>query len=205
MKRQDKQRLWIGLTIAVVLIIDQAVKFYIKLNFRLDEQVELLPFLKICFVENPGMAFGMEWLPKWTLTLLRIILVVFLAWYLHRLLKQKTVRTGYLVTLSLIIAGAVGNIIDCLFYGIIFDQSTFTSVATLFPADGGYGSFFCGKVVDMIQLPLINNAAGDVVFFRPVFNIADAAITTAVFMLILFFRKDMDSSLNTKEDPSATL
>ena len=174
----------------------QALKFYIKLNYTLGEAHEVLPFFQLCFVENDGMAFGIEWFSKLLLTLFRIIAVGLFAWYLHVLIYKQQSRMGYIVMVTLVAAGALANILDCLFYGMIFSQSTPWEVATLFPAEGGYAPFFYGKVVDMLYFPLIHNSAGEVLFFRPVFNLADSCITVAVIVIFIFFRKDLDRSLS---------
>jgi signal peptidase II len=126
------------------------------------------------------MAFGIEWFSKLLLTLFRIIAVCFLGWYIHILIKKQKVRVGYLATIAMVMAGALGNIIDCVFYGRIWN----------------YASWFHGKVVDMLYFPIIRNAAGECIFFQPVFNIADSFITVAVILIILFYRKDLDDSLN---------
>jgi signal peptidase II len=113
------------------------------------------------------------------LTLFRIVAVGVLGWYIHTMIQKQTVQTGYLVTVAMVIAGALGNIIDCVFYGKIWE----------------YAGWFHGRVVDMLYFPLIRNAAGECLFFRPVFNIADSFITVAVFLIIIFYRKDLDVSL----------
>jgi signal peptidase II len=146
------------------------------------------------------------------LTLFRIAAVVGLFWYVSRILPKQTTRTGYLVCIAMIIAGAMGNIIDCLFYGLIFDHS-FGQLATLFPAGGGYGSFFYGKVVDMLYFPLIDThwptwmpvVGGDpFVFFRPIFNIADSSISVGIALLLLFYRKDLSEVSTAKTLPDTT-
>ena len=170
-----------AITGAVILLValDQALKLYIRTHYMLGEAHEILPFFQLCFVENNGMAFGIQWLPKWALTAFRIIMVGILGWYIHSLLKRR-VRASYISMITLITAGALGNIIDCVFYGKLF----------------GYETWFYGKVVDMLYFPLIHNAASETLFFRPVFNIADSYITVAVFAIILFFRKDLNDSLS---------
>jgi len=184
--------------VCLLLILDQAVKFYIKLNFRLGEAVEIFPWWQLCFVENNGMAFGIEWFDKLFLTLFRIVAVGLLCWYMARLIKRG-VGSGFLSTVALVTAGAIGNIIDCLFYGMIFSRSTVNEAASLVPFGHGYGDFFYGRVVDMLYFPLIHNGAGEVLFFRPVFNVADSAITVAVVLIILFFRKELNDSLSKEE------
>ena len=111
---------------------------------------------------------------------IRLAAVGVLGWYIHTMIHKQTVRTGYLTTIAMVIAGALGNIIDCVCYGKIWD----------------YAGWFHGRVVDMLYFPLIRNAAGECLFFRPVFNIADSFITVAVFLIIIFYRKDLDDSLN---------
>ena len=193
-----KKRIVLCLFIFAILVIDQASKFYIKLNFPLGSHIEVFPWFQICFVENPGMAFGWEFFDKLFLTIFRIVAVGAITWYLHSLIKQK-VRLSYLLTIALILAGAAGNIIDCVFYGAIFSESTIFNAATLFPEGGGYAPWFYGNVVDMLYFPLIHNSAGEVLFFQPVFNIADSAITIAVFILLLFFRKDLNDSFEKQK------
>ncbi len=188
--------------IVLMLLIDQISKFYIKLNFTLGEAIEVFPWFNICFVENDGMAFGIEWFDKFFLTLFRIIVVGVVCWYLHKLIKQQA-RTGYILSIAAVTTGAIGNIIDCLFYGLIFSESSRMQVATLFPEGGGYADFFYGKVVDMLYFPLIHNAAGETIFFRPVFNIADSCITVAVFIILLFYTKDLNKTLEKKDTTQA--
>ncbi len=191
-----KKQTWLVVGfIVLMLLIDQITKFYIKLHFTLGEAVEVFPWFNICFVENNGMAFGIEWFNKFFLTFFRIVVVGVVCWYLHKLIQQQTARTGYVLTIASITAGAIGNIIDCLFYGLIFSESTYTKVATFLPDGGGYANLFYGKVVDMLYFPLIHNGAGEVIFFRPVFNIADCCITVAVFIILFFYSKDLNKSL----------
>ncbi len=189
------------LLIFLILFIDQAVKIYIKLHFSMGEHISVLGnWFQLYFIENNGMAFGMELIGKLFLTLFRIIAVGALAWYIHLLIK-KQVKTGYILTVSLVLAGAAGNIIDSLFYGIIFSASNYLGpVATLFPDGGGYAGLFYGKVVDMLYFPLIKNGAGETIFFSPIFNIADSAISVAVGIILIFFRKELNESLETKKE-----
>ncbi len=191
------------LLILLILIIDQAVKIYVKLHFSLGEHVDVFSWFKIYFIENNGMAFGMELIGKLFLTLFRIIAVGALAWYIHLLIK-KQVRQGYILTISLVLAGAAGNIIDSLVYGLIFSASNYLGpIATLFPEGGGYAGLFYGKVVDMLYFPLIKNASGETLFFSPIFNIADSAISLAVGIILIFFRKELNESLETKKEVDA--
>ena len=166
--------------VLLALVLDQWSKIYIKTHFELGEAREVFSWFWIVFVENNGMAFGIEWFSKLLLTLFRIVAVGALGWYIHTMIHKQEVRVGYLTTIAMVMAGAMGNIIDCVFYGKIW----------------GYADWFHGQVVDMLYFPLIKNAAGEVLFFRPVFNIADSFITVAVFLIIIFYRKDLDRSLN---------
>lgn len=185
--------------ILLVIFIDQVSKVYIKLNFSLGESVDVFGWFKILFIENNGMAFGMELIGKLFLTLFRIVAVGALSYYIHLLIK-KQVRSGYVLAVSLVLAGAAGNIIDSLFYGIIFSASNyFGPVATLFPEGGGYAEIFYGKVVDMLYFPIIKNSAGETLFFSPVFNVADSAISVAVALILIFFRKELNESLESKK------
>ena len=191
------------LLIILLLLIDQASKIYIKLNFALGDEVEVFPWFKILFIENNGMAFGMELVGKLFLTLFRITAVVFLSYFISKLIRQNA-RQGYILAISMLTAGAAGNIIDSVFYGIIFNESTPYQVATLFPEGGGYASLFYGKVVDMLYFPLITNAGGETVFFRYIFNVADSCVTVSVFIILLFFRKDLNHSLESKKTPETS-
>ncbi len=154
----------------------------------------------IHFTENEGMAFGMKFggnFGKLILSIFRIIAVIAIGWYLFNVSKRKE-STGLIISMSLIFAGAMGNIIDSAFYGVIFSESKFHEVAQVFPPDGGYGEFLHGKVVDMLYFPVLRGAypqwipwwgGNEFIFFRPVFNIADSAITIGVFILIIFQKK----------------
>ena len=196
----NKQKGWLmGGLIFLIVLLDQVVKVYIKLHFRLGEAVEVFPWWQICFIENDGMAFGIEWFDKLFLTLFRIVAVGLLVWYMVELIR-KHIRMSYLVMIALVTAGAIGNIIDCMFYGLMFSESTVSEVAKLVPFGEGYAPFFYGKVVDMLYFPLITNSAGEVLFFRPVFNLADSAITVAVILILLFFRKDLNDTLGKEKE-----
>jgi signal peptidase II len=181
------------IVIAVVLsavMADQALKLWVHAHLAVGEAVQILPFFQLCHVENDGMAFGIEWFDKFFLTLFRMGAAGVLCWYMHRLIRPKDgvqVRTGYLVMVALVTAGAVGNIIDCVFYGRLF----------------GYAGWFYGRVVDMLYFPLVTDSAGECLFFRPVFNIADSCITVAVFAVLIWFRKDLDRSVNSRKKEEA--
>lgn len=185
------------LLIFFVLFVDQASKIYVKMNFQLGEYVEVFSWFKIYFIENNGMAFGMELIGKLFLTVFRIIAVGALCFYIHNLIK-KQVKTGFILTVSLVLAGAAGNIIDSLVYGVIFNDS-YGQVATFLPQGGGYAPVFYGKVVDMLYFPLITNSAGETLFFSPIFNVADSAISVAVIIILFFYRKELNDSLESKK------
>ncbi|MDE6353439.1 MAG: lipoprotein signal peptidase [Muribaculaceae bacterium] len=183
-----------------VILVDQIVKIYIKTHFYLGESVEVASWFKILFIENNGMAFGMELGSKIFLTLLRIVVVGLVIYYVCHIKNNPKLKTGYLISLSLIIAGAAGNILDSMFYGIIFNDPIPPTVAEMFPEDGGYAPFLYGRVVDMLYFPLfsfnwpdwIPFIGGDLfIFFQPVFNIADAAITVGILLLIIFYSSQL--------------
>ncbi|OIP83173.1 MAG: lipoprotein signal peptidase [Porphyromonadaceae bacterium CG2_30_38_12] len=183
--------------IFLIICIDQASKIFIKLNFALGEHVEVFNWFQIYFIENNGMAFGIELIGKLFLTLFRIVAVAGLAYFIHTLIKQNA-RQGYVLAVSLLLAGAAGNIFDSLFYGVLFSDS-WGMAATFLPETGGYASLFHGKVVDMLYFPLIKNNAGETLFFSPIFNIADAAISISVGIILIFYRQDLNRSLDTKK------
>ena len=174
-------------TILLILIIDQAVKIWIKTHINYGDGFDILglSWAKIHFVENEGMAFGMSFgglTGKYILSIFRIVMTGFLLYILYNLIKQNE-TTGLIISFSMVIAAAVGNSIDGMFYGLIFSESHYHGgLATIFPPEGGYGSFLTGKVVDMLYFPMIDTVLPDWMpiwggqrfeFFRPVFNIAD--------------------------------
>ena len=205
-----------------VLIIDQILKFWVKTHMYLGEEIPILDgFFKLHFIENEGMAFGMSWGPdrgKLALTLFRILAVLFVGYLLHRVIRGKK-PIGLVISLSLILAGALGNIIDSLFYGIIFSASQWGSYqpAVFLPPDGGYAPLFHGKVVDMLFFPLIEGrypeylpflGGRDFLFFRPVFNIADSSISIGVFIILIFqkrFFTHKDENGKKEEEEEASL
>ena len=185
----------------VVIILDQILKIWVKTNMVLGQEFRIFDWFIIHFTENNGMAFGMEfggYTGKVILTLLRIIVVIIGIKYIYDLRKNFSQIT--LVSLALILGGAIGNIIDSSFYGLIFNES-YNNVASFMPELGGYAPFLHGKVVDMFYFPLINShfpnwipfLGGDhYIFFRPVFNIADAGISIGIFLILIFSRKEFN-------------
>jgi signal peptidase II len=166
--------------VVAILLADQAIKVWVKTSMCLHESIHVTDWFYLSFIENNGMAFGIEWFSKLALTLFRLLAVGLLGWYVDGLIRKPETPTGYIATVAFIIAGALGNIIDCVCYGKLF----------------GYADWFFGKVVDMFYFPLIRNSAGEVLFFRPVFNFADSCITCAVIVILLFYMKQ----LNGKKD-----
>lgn len=188
---------WLAtIIIFAVLVIDQVSKIWVKTHFYLGESETIFSWFQLVFIQNNGMAFGWEIGSKLLLTLIRIVTVGFLIYYIARVYNRREAKAGYIVCLALIVAGAAGNIIDCLFYGLIFNNPMPPYVATLFPTEGGYGTLFHGLVVDMLYFPLCQwnwpewmpwVGGEHFIFFRPVFNIADAAISVGMIALILFY------------------
>ncbi len=189
--------------IVLILLLDQALKIWIKTHMKLGEETVVFKnWFIIHFVENNGMAFGFEFgnsIGKYMLSIFRLLAVGAIGWYLTTLWKKK-VPFGLIVSFSLIMAGAIGNILDSAYFGLIFDDS-YGKVSTLFPPDGGYASFLQGRVVDMFYFPLISGhyplwipfvGGQEFIFFRPVFNLADSSITVGIFIILIFYRHFFD-------------
>ena len=186
-----------ALIVIAVLVIDQIIKIWVKTNMFWHESIKITDWFYIYFTENNGMAFGMEIFNKFFLTSFRIIAACAITWLLVDYVK-KNYKTGFLVCVSLILAGALGNIIDCVLYGEIFSESTHSTLATLVPIGEGYSEWFYGKVVDMFYFPIIETnwpewmpfVGGEhFIFFSPIFNFADASISCGIVALILFYGK----------------
>ena len=188
-----------ALIVVGILLVDQLIKIWVKTNMTLHEQIEILSWFKIVFIENNGMAYGMEIGSKLVLSLFRVVAISVLGYYVIGQVKRQA-RWGYLVCLSMIFAGAVGNLIDSMFYGLVFNASSEFYTSYFVPFGTGYASFLMGKVVDMFYFPLIVTTWPDwvpfvggnpYVFFSPVFNFADASISVGVVLLLLFYRKEI--------------
>lgn len=196
MSKRNKY-IFTSLLIVMLVLIDQLIKVYVKTHFAMHECYEVLPWFKLLFIENNGMAFGMEFGAKIFLTLFRFVACGAGIWYVCREIRRGT-TVGYLIVLSLILAGAIGNIIDCMFYGLVFKTPLDGSLATLVPFGEGNGTFLEGRVVDMFYFPLFGwdwpewmpiCGGNHFIFFSPIFNFADSCITCGVFAFIIFYRR----------------
>lgn len=207
-----KQSLIVFGGIFLLLLIDQIIKLWVKQNMVLGEQIKVFDWFYIYFVENPGMAYGIEIGSKLFLSLFRIVAMGVLCWLIYRLIRERLFKTGFLLVLGLIAAGGIGNIVDSLLYGVIFSSSE-GQLATLFPPEGGYASFLHGKVVDMFYFPLIDYYLPEwlpwiggkhFTFFDPIFNFADSCISVGIVLLILFYRNTLNFAIehlfNRKRD-----
>ena len=195
MALESKRRYWIVLSLLTFAIVaDQVIKIAVKTNMQLGEGIMVFgEWFQIRFIENNGMAFGMELFGKLFLTSFRMVAVGFLIYYLASLLRTAKKPLGYVVCIAMVLAGALGNLIDCLFYGEIF-SSSYGQVANFVPWGEGYASFMEGRVVDMFYFPLFTwpdwlPLIGGDIFFAPVFNFADACISCSVVALLIFYRE----------------
>ena len=188
-----------ALIVVAILVIDQAIKIWVKTHMHLHESIHVTDWFYISFIENNGMAFGMSLGSKLALSLFRIASIGLLGYYIW-LQVRRHARTGYIVLLSMVMAGAAGNLIDCMFYGQVFNASSPYYVSYFVDYGTGYAPFLMGKVVDMFYFPLIESTwpdwmpfwgGMDFVFFSPVFNFADASISVSVVLLLLLYRKEI--------------
>ncbi|MBO7110237.1 MAG: lipoprotein signal peptidase [Prevotella sp.] len=187
------------LLVIAILLIDQIIKIWVKTSMELHESIRVTGWFYISFIENNGMAWGMQLGPKLLLSLFRVVAIAVLGYYIW-LQALKKARWGYMVCLAMVLAGAAGNLIDCMFYGLGFEASTPFSVSQWVGLGNGYAPFLMGKVVDMFYFPIIETTwpdwmpfwgGEDFVFFSPVFNFADASISVGVVILLLFYRKEL--------------
>lgn len=194
----DGRLAWI--IVIAILAIDQIIKIEVKTSMCLGESIRLTDWFYINFIENKGMAYGMSFMPKMLLSILRLVAITVIGWYINLVVREKG-RTLYIAFLSMIVAGAAGNVIDCMFYGLIFNASSPFYVSYFVPFGTGYADFLMGKVVDMFYFPLIVTTwpqwvpffgGEEFIFFSPVFNFADACISVGVVLMLLFCRKDME-------------
>ena len=185
--------------VVAILLIDQLIKIWVMTNMHLHESIHVFDWFYITFIENNGMAYGMQLGSKLVLSLFRVVAISMLGYYLWLQVGKKA-RMGYIVCLSMILAGAVGNLIDCMFYGLCFEPSTPYDVASFVSFGDGYAPFLMGKVVDMFYFPMIVTTypewfpfwgGEEFIFFSPVFNFADSSISVGVVALLLFFRKEI--------------
>lgn len=199
---------WMAVAIVVaILLIDQIIKIEVKTNMTLGEAKRVTDWFYIEFIENNGMAYGMKFINKLVLSLFRLFAIGFIGYYLAKIIKKNVAPFGYVVLIAMVLAGAAGNLIDCLFYGLIFDASTPFTVSQFVPFGEGYSTFLHGKVVDMFYFPIIQTTwpewvpyfgGSDYVFFSPVFNFADACISVGVVALLLFYRKQLEVLFSNK-------
>ena len=206
------KRGWLAAFIVVaILVVDQVIKIWVKTHMTLHEQIEILSWFKIVFIENNGMAYGMEIGSKLVLSIFRVVAVSVLGYYIAQQVRKQA-RYGYLICLSMVMAGAAGNIFDSMFYGLIFNASSEFYTSYFVPFGTGYAPFLMGKVVDMFYFPLIVTTWPDwvpmfggqpYVFFSPIFNFADASISVSVVLVLLFYRKEI-SEITIKKQKSTT-
>lgn len=199
---------WMAVAIVVaILLIDQIIKIEVKTNMTLGEAKRVTDWFYIEFIENNGMAYGMKFINKLVLSLFRLFAIGFIGYYLAKIIKKNVAPFGYIVLIAMVLAGAAGNLIDCLFYGLIFDASTPFTVSQFVPFGEGYSIFLHGKVVDMFYFPIIQTTwpewvpyfgGSEYVFFSPVFNFADACISVGVVALLLFYRKQLEVLFSNK-------
>lgn len=207
---QHKRQYVYWLMVLFLVVVDQAIKIQVKTSMSLYESIKVTDWCFISFVENSGMAFGMTFINKIVLSLFRIVACSAIGYYLYQQIRKNS-RTIYLVCLSLVLAGALGNIVDCTFYGLIFTESLHGHIASVVSIGEGYAPVLMGRVVDMFYFPLVDTylpewlplvGGNHFVFFHPVFNFADACVSVGFVALIIFCRKEL-KTLSVKETPKS--
>lgn len=195
------------MVVVVTLVVDQLIKIWVKTNMTLHESIRVTDWFYISFIENNGMAYGMQIGSKLALSLFRVVAIGLLTYYVWLQVRRKA-RLGYVLCLAMVLAGAVGNLIDCMFYGLVFNASSEAYTSYFVDFGTGYAPFLMGKVVDMFYFPLIVTTWPDwvplwggqeFIFFSPVFNYADANISVGVVLLLLFYRKEI-SQISLKRE-----
>lgn len=199
---------WLAaILLTAILVIDQLIKIWVKTNMTLHESIRITNWFYITFIENNGMAYGMQLGSKLVLSLFRVVAIALLGYFIWLQVRKKA-KTGYIVCLVMVLAGAIGNLLDCMFYGLMFNASSPYYTSYIVPFGTGYAPFLMGKVVDMFYFPLIVTTwpewvpfwGGDeFIFFSPVFNYADANISVGVVLLLLFYRKEI-SQISLKRE-----
>lgn len=206
--RRRRQAIVVALIFIGFMALDQAVKIWVKTHMAVHESIRITDWFSITFIENNGMAFGMELFDKIFLTSFRLLATAAVAVYIARLIRRG-VSWGYLVCLAFIMTGAAGNIIDCVFYGMIFNDAPWPEAAHFVPFGEGYSTWFRGRVVDMFYFPLAEwdwptwmpvIGGSHYIFFSYIFNVADACISCSVISLLLFFRKTLARELADNEE-----
>lgn len=198
------------LFVVALLVIDQVIKIWVKTNMCLHQSIHITDWFYLSFIENNGMAYGMTFVPKYALSIFRLVACCVLVWYIRKEILRGA-RTVWLVLLSMVLAGAAGNLIDCMFYGLIFSGSSPYYTSFLVDFGTGYAPFLQGRVVDMFYFPLIVTTYPDwfpmwagepFIFFAPIFNFADSCISVSVVAILLFCRKELtmlDGKLKSME------
>ncbi len=198
--------------VVIILLIDQCIKVWVKTHLALGESIRLTDWAYIFFTENKGMAFGMDFVGTMVLCLFRIAAIILLAWALWAITKMRDVSLWFVILLSMILAGAAGNIIDNIFYGLIFSETPAWEHSSLVPFGQGYGRLMEGRVVDMFYFPIIHTTwpewmpfvgGREFIFFSPIFNFADAAITTGALLMIFCYHRTLNRLLSRPKGASA--
>jgi len=203
-----KKGFWAIAVILLILIIDQIIKIRVKTTMTLGESIAITNWFRIQFIENDGMAMGIQVIGKLFLSIFRIIAVFAIGYYILQLVK-KDFKISFILFVSMVFAGAVGNIVDSIFYGVIFNESTPIQAAVLFPPGGGYSTWLHGRVVDMFYFPFFSFTwpswipflkGSEFEFFKYIFNFADASISVGAIVLLLFYRKTFSLSFENKKN-----